>query len=94
MLGLPMNIYRQFYNVSAGWQYVSGGLQIAGLVLLVLIFGAFLRIRLEMRVRVVLGIYVVVNLISIIQSANGVQASWVGFVAALPGAFILAGFWP
>jgi hypothetical protein len=94
VLGLPLNIYRLFHNVSAGWQYVSGGLQISGLVLLVLIFVAFLRIRLEMRVRVVLGIYVVVNLISIIQAAHGEQAAWVSFVAALPGAFILAGFLP
>lgn len=94
VLGLPLNIYRQFHNVSSAWGYLTGALQIAGLIFLVLIFVAFLRIRLEMRVKVVLGIYVVVNLISIVQAANGVQASWVSFLAALPGAFILAGFLP
>jgi hypothetical protein len=94
LLRLPLDIYRLFHNVSAGWQYVSGALTMTGLILLVLIFVAFLRIRLEMRVRVVLGIYVLVNLISIIQAAHGEQAAWVSFVAALPGAFILAGFLP
>jgi phosphoserine phosphatase RsbU/P len=94
LLWAPLTIYRLFDNVPAQWEYVRGALQITGLILLVLIFIAFLRIRFDVRTKAILGIFVIANLISTIQAAHGVLALWVAVLATLPGAFILAGFLP
>ena len=93
-LGAPLTVYRLFANVPAQWEYARGALQAAGLILLVLIFIAFLRIRFDLRTKAILGIFVVATLISTIQSAHGVLAPWVTVLAGLPGEFILAGFLP
>ena len=90
VLGAPLANYELFHNVSGKWGYVGGVLQAVGLILLVLIFFAFLRIRLGVWIKAILGIFLIASLISMIGTAQGTMPRWASFLTTLPATIIMA----
>ncbi len=94
VLQMPLQFYQLFHNLPAWSAYINGGMQIAGVVFLALMFVAFLRMRVQRWLRVWLVLTAVGILYGSWQTATG-NGSLIGTILSLaPQLGLMAGIIP
>jgi phosphoserine phosphatase RsbU/P len=93
-LTAPLQFYELFHNVPAWWAYASACFQIASLVFQVLMYLAFLRMKLVRWLQVFLALSAVGILWNQVQTSTGTGSPTALFLSILPELALVAGVIP